>query len=751
MTGLFLQMPNVQASVIWPASGFAMGAIYVFGYRYLPSIFFATILASLYFYDVIDIKALTIASCIAVGTTMQASLGTFLFKKYLSPQTTLESIKDIGKLMFLGGPIACCISASVATFTLYCANLLKLELLASHFYSWWLGDVFGVLVFTPLIILLFSKAETNVSLNRKLLVSLPTILAFSLLLFLFFHKKNDLEHRALQDYKIETSRIAEDLKEDLYADLSVLRSIRSFFNASDYVSAEDFTIFTSQPLQNSDGLLGVSWLPKVSGSERENFEKSIQNQGYPDFSIQSRVGKGNLKTSQEKSVYFPLAYTEPYILNKKAHGFDVYGEDPIAKNARRETLNRARDYGTGMATKRFSIVQDEDNYGFIVYEPVYKNNATLTTKEERTRAHLGFINGIFVFPKLMAKHYQKAKEIKSDILLHDISVYEKPKLLFDSRTHNFKEGSQHSYNFENKVFNSKQIDVAERQWKVTIIKNDTLLSQRSTKDLWYLVNGGLIVNSLVIILLLVITARTAIIEKLVDIKTKDLQAANTELEEFAYRTSHDLRSPLVSSIGLLTATEEMLAAETNNKDIIKSLRLVKKSLTKLEILVRDILALTHLKGSEETLKDIDFEKLVTESLENFRYMENFDRLKIKTSYQSNQKAKAYRSRVRLIVENLITNAIKYQDLDKKESFIEISTYENADQLVFQIKDNGIRIPDEKQGQIFEMFTRFHPKQSYGSGLGLYMVKKSANIIEADIVFEDTKSGSCFKLIIPLKN
>ena len=50
--------------------------------------------------------------------------------------------------------------------------------------------------------------------------------------------------------------------------------------------------------------------------------------------------------------------------------------------------------------------------------------------------------------------------------------------------------------------------------------------------------------------------------------------------------------------------------------------------------------------------------------------------------------------------------------------------------------------------MFTMFKRFHPRVSFGSGLGLYMMKKSADVIKADIVYEDTGHGSKFKLVIP---
>lgn len=228
----------------------------------------------------------------------------------------------------------------------------------------------------------------------------------------------------------------------------------------------------------------------------------------------------------------------------------------------------------------------------------------------------------------------------------------------------------------------------------------------------------------------------------------ELKYANTELEEFAYRTSHDLRSPLISSIALLNIVES--SVENNDKDqALTSLSHIRNSLSKLEALVTDILALTQTKSVKETNQPIDIEDIIESTLEKLSHMDNFDRLSIHTQFRFHDQLTGKKDRFILIVENLISNAIKYQDMDKKKSFLEINTYQEKDNFILSVKDNGIGIPKDKQNELFKMFKRFHPKVSFGSGLGLYMVKKSADIIGATLTFEDKDDTSCFKLILPL--
>ncbi len=228
----------------------------------------------------------------------------------------------------------------------------------------------------------------------------------------------------------------------------------------------------------------------------------------------------------------------------------------------------------------------------------------------------------------------------------------------------------------------------------------------------------------------------------------ELKHANTELEEFAYRTSHDLRSPLISSIALLNIVES--SVEDSNKDqALTSLSHIRNSLSKLEALVTDILALTQTKSIKETNQPIDIEDIIENTLEKLSHMDHFDRLSVHTQFRFHDQLTGKKDRFILIVENLISNAIKYQDMDKKKSFLEISTYQEKDSFILSVKDNGIGIPKDKRTELFKMFKRFHPKVSFGSGLGLYMVKKSADIIGATLTFEDKDDTSCFKLILPL--
>jgi PAS domain S-box-containing protein len=224
--------------------------------------------------------------------------------------------------------------------------------------------------------------------------------------------------------------------------------------------------------------------------------------------------------------------------------------------------------------------------------------------------------------------------------------------------------------------------------------------------------------------------------------------ANEELEEFAYRTSHDLRSPLISSKKLLQVIQEKIS-KGDTETSLNYLDLVIESLTKLEELVSDILRLTKLEHSEFQSSPVNIEGLIEQCLQKFSYLEGYSNVQFSFDYQCDNQLLLQLDPLILILENLLSNAIKYQDMEKEQSTIHIEVYKQGHRLVIAIEDNGLGIPEASRKKVFSMFKRFHPNTSFGSGLGLYMVKKSVDKIGGTIEYNGDMSNTQFIVTLPL--
>lgn len=228
-------------------------------------------------------------------------------------------------------------------------------------------------------------------------------------------------------------------------------------------------------------------------------------------------------------------------------------------------------------------------------------------------------------------------------------------------------------------------------------------------------------------------------------RENELKRANSELDSFVYRASHDLRAPLRSILGLVSLTR----IEPSSEERENYLTMMEKSAKKLDSFISDLTNLSRNSRLEMTVEEIDFEELINETLENHRFMKDADQVSITTNVVKN-KHRFYSnySRLGIIFQNMVSNAIKYQNPNIDNSFlkIDIELTEKGARLTFT--DNGRGIEDQFIGQIFNMFFRATQK-SYGSGLGLYITKQAIRKIKGRVyVSSQVGQGTSFKILLP---
>ncbi len=225
---------------------------------------------------------------------------------------------------------------------------------------------------------------------------------------------------------------------------------------------------------------------------------------------------------------------------------------------------------------------------------------------------------------------------------------------------------------------------------------------------------------------------------------ESLKKINKELDEFVYRASHDLRAPLASILGLINLSKK----EPDIKVIQEYIELKEKSVKKLDFLIRDIAQFSrniHLGIRNEK---INFEEVTNNAIELHRFFE--DSPKINKSISINVEGVFYTDSMRLevIINNLMSNAIRYSNKDIDNPTIEIIVNSNAESAEIKVIDNGIGIEKEYQDKIFGMFHQ-GVDHNTGSGLGLYIVKETVDKLKGKISVKSTlKKGTTFTVTLP---
>ncbi|MDX2196677.1 MAG: sensor histidine kinase [Cytophagales bacterium] len=234
------------------------------------------------------------------------------------------------------------------------------------------------------------------------------------------------------------------------------------------------------------------------------------------------------------------------------------------------------------------------------------------------------------------------------------------------------------------------------------------------------------------------------LSKLMDERGHELEYKNKQLEDFTYKVSHDLKSPVNSMIGLAN-----IAIDENTDDNTKQYLLqIQKSAVRMKNMVNELLkVLKEEKSFVLNIEPIDWTTMLNDVLSGLSHIKEYKKVKIniitkiETSYSTDKVL------MESILQNLIENSIKYRNKQAQQCYIDIEIIINDQMKVIVVKDNGIGISDEAQPYVFDIFYR-GVTEAKGSGLGLYLVKSNVEKLGGKIILTSEKGiGTTVKIYL----
>ena len=233
-----------------------------------------------------------------------------------------------------------------------------------------------------------------------------------------------------------------------------------------------------------------------------------------------------------------------------------------------------------------------------------------------------------------------------------------------------------------------------------------------------------------------------------------LAEANRMKSEFVSITSHQLRTPLSAAKWSLNLLMDEKVCPLGSKEM-EYLDIIKNSNERMIKLVNDLLDVSRIEQKRLDLKIQKFSlaKIIQDFITEAAPMAQGHGISLDLEVKANlPDAWADPSRIRLVVQNLIDNAVKYSN---EKSAVKIKLGQTNGFLKFEARDNGVGIPERQKDQIFQKFFRSEnvkKHQTDGTGLGLFIAKA---IVEASggkigFVSEEGK-GSTFWFTVPIKS
>ena len=485
-----------------------------------------------------------------------------------------------------------------------------------------------------------------------------------------------------------------------------LVSLGSFYQASDEVTQDEFRTFIANSAA-VPGMGGIGYMPIVMPEDRAAFEAEVA-ETIPGYFIFEFDELGNRVPAQERSFHVPVLWFEPAEAFGRPHGFDSNSEPN-----RRSALTRARVDKDPAVTVFLTLVSEDEDDGFLVYWPV---------TDPETNEVLAFTVAPMDLSDLMDAHLGG---VATDDVEWEIDV-----LTAGRRPQAQAAGTW-----------STVLDVGNVWWALRVTEVDTVGFQPTASETTIV----LVAVAGVIVSLLVAAGYYQYRRKNQTQQELDqLRALTRSKDQFLASVSHELRTPLTGVLGfaelLRDGPDEL--SEEERRSMISS---VAGEASDLAAIIDDLLvaARSELDLLAITRVPVSLRAQIAQVLET---TDASLRSRVELVGDPRQTAIGDPGRVRQIIRNLVTNAVRYGG-DR----IEIRFGVGDGMVRVEVADDGPGLERENWERIFEPYFRVHQgsdTQPAAIGIGLSVARHLARLMEGDLTYRREAGWSVFRLSLP---
>ena len=519
--GFFIALPPDNATAIWPASGIAAASVIFFGYKTLPGVFLGSLVANLtnftcsldHFIDK-TFNFIDISLCIASGATIESFTVVFIIKKLIGYPNSLSHWHDILILFIIAGMVGAIPSPTIGVTSLYFKGIIPFDNYLYNWWTWWIGNSMGIIVFTPILVAIFTPNE-YISIKRKILIITPLISVFNIVIILFINA-NNWEHKKLQQELETTARSAIiQLENKIHSYIKEISTISKFYFAYDQVDRTNFKYLIGNILENSPEIYSLQWAPKMDINSLDKFIDQTKKEGI-NYQIKQYSSSKNLLQNKKKSIFFPIYYSESRDIKSDDLGYDIYS-DPEFRDYIENAINTKLLQPSHVVNLTDNLASDKV---IRFFEPVFHHNNYYDLQENLNSTIKGIIVGTFRINYLFSNFIGTLKEKGIEVEVTDSTSNKTKDVIFTSID------NKSSYSLSTIDF----ISFEKKIWNVLFQQKTDYLVAKKEWHLWYLLFAGLLFTAISAILTMVITGYSENIEKLVTQKTKDLKESETRFQ-----------------------------------------------------------------------------------------------------------------------------------------------------------------------------------------------------------------------------
>jgi two-component system CheB/CheR fusion protein len=516
----FVGLTDEFGTLMWPPSGFALAGIVLYGRQVWWGVLLGAFFANLYVFsantETLGFLAYLIVFIESCGALSGALAGAWLMKRLAHFPNPLFTEKQIG-LFYLAAILASFISPTIAMTTLIIAHDISIDHVMSHWIDWYFGDLIGVAIFTPLVLIWLHPCSYFI--NRRIIVSATMLIAILFVVILARYEFEEEYKRLHYEFEKDALAVQLNIEKHFLSYSNTVGIIANFYASSNHINRRQFSIFTSHFFHDLNAIQAFEFSQVVSDSQRKNFESAIQKEGFADFKIRERNVNKTLVAAGSRDRYIVVNFIEPMKGNEPAFGFDT-----LSDVQRAEIFNYAQDTGQLTITPKLTLIQETGSqFGILMVMPVYQHDMPHTTVEERKKSIEGFIVGVFRINDMMNAALKEVNHHALHVQIIDQHEGSDPVVFFDDQLHSLNTKNLRTSQLRKSstiTFGDHVFDIGISATNTYIDEHNVLSATHIHADFsWHLFFAGLLLSSLMGSVALIITGRKMQLEELISIRT----------------------------------------------------------------------------------------------------------------------------------------------------------------------------------------------------------------------------------------
>lgn len=515
IAGLFtltLSLPPSGATPLWAPTGIALAAVLIWGYRLLPGVFLGDFIVGAYMMDLNSPAALTLCVLFGFQAALQAGIGRYLLTRFGAWPSSLMTGLVIFKFFTLAALVSTFVPALLVVLVQQHLGVLGHASWAEPLMMWWLGSAIGVVIFTPVSLILF-VAPQRVWHSRIASFVIPMLLLFTALVFILHGARHSEEEQVAHRFD-DNVKLAHSLVERrLIMHQSLLKNMRAFFQNSEVVTAQEFEDYISDFAESeSTSSYRLGWIERVLAGQRVSYER---RNGYKITEFDTALGE--FVPAGERDAYYVVHYLQD------AKAISKFSPPSVLMPGLDICKNEFREY----VCQQMAVTGD----AFLVPQA---NNDTKPLVERQ------FLHMLPVFDadnEMLGMVYQFFEHsaliedfLTSDALIWLNLVITDPKsgdVLFST----LPEKSQVQLYEKEPLVLKRLINVAGHEWQFNYSPSQYFIDTHSSWMSYWIMTGAFFIFSLIAMWLMTLTGRAQQIKREVKDKTREIAAKAKLLEE----------------------------------------------------------------------------------------------------------------------------------------------------------------------------------------------------------------------------